>query len=66
MNRIFTAGLAPVKEGRALIPGNNMRPADIFIPHWAGGRDAALDVTVLPTLSKTEPEQAPPPPQAML
>ena len=23
-----------------------MRPADIFIPRWAGGRDAALDVTV--------------------
>ena len=40
------AGLAPTKEGRALIPGNNMRPADVFIPHWSGGRDAALDVTV--------------------
>ena len=40
------AGLAPTKEGRALIPGNNMRPADVFIPHWAGGRDAVLDVTV--------------------
>ena len=40
------AGLAPTKEGRALIPGTNLRPADIFIPHWAGGRDAALDVTV--------------------
>ena len=22
------------------------RPADVFIPRWAGGRDAALDVTV--------------------
>ena len=40
------AGLAPTKEGRALIPGTNLRPADVFIPHWAGGRDAALDVTV--------------------
>ena len=40
------AGLAPQKEGRALLPGNNQRPADIFIPRWAGGRDAALDVTV--------------------
>ena len=37
---------APTKEGRALIPGTNLRPADVFIPHWAGGRDAALDVTV--------------------
>ena len=40
------AGLAPQKEGRALLPGNDRRPADVFIPRWAGGRDAALDVTV--------------------
>ena len=40
------AGLAPTREGRALIPGTMMRPADVFIPHWDGGRDAALDVTV--------------------
>ena len=40
------AGLAPLKEGRALLPGNNRRPADVFIPHWAAGLDAALDVTV--------------------
>merc|ERR1712012_269079 len=32
--------------GRALLPGTNWRPADIFIPRWAGGRDAALDVMV--------------------
>ena len=42
----MVAGLASQKEGRALLPGNNQRPADIFIPRWAGGRDAALDVTV--------------------
>ena len=41
-----SAGLAPRKEGRALLPGTNQRPADIFIPGWAGGRDAALDVMV--------------------
>ena len=35
-----------MKEGRALLPGTDKRPADIFIPHWAGGLDAALDVTV--------------------
>ena len=40
------AGLAPLKEGRALLPGNNRRPADVFLPHWAGGLDAALDVTI--------------------
>ena len=41
------AGLAPVKEGRALIPGTERRPADLLIPGWCGGRDAALDVTVI-------------------
>ena len=41
------AGLGPTKEGRFLLPGADRRPADVFIPHWAGGRDAALDVTVV-------------------
>ena len=41
------AGLAPVKEGRFLIPGADRRPADVFLPSWAGGQDAALDVTVV-------------------
>ena len=41
-----SAGLAPLKEERALLPGNNRRPADILIRHWCGGQDAALDVTV--------------------
>ena len=41
------AGLAPQKEGRALLPGNDRRPADILLPGWAGGRDAALDVMVV-------------------
>ena len=34
------------KEGPALLPGINRRPADVFLPHWAGGLDAALDVTI--------------------
>jgi hypothetical protein len=41
------AGLGPTKEGRFLLPGADRRPADVFIPNWAGGRDAALDVTVV-------------------
>ena len=41
------AGLGPVKEGRFLLPGADRRPADVLLPNWAGGRDAALDVTVL-------------------
>ena len=45
-----SAGLAPVKEGRFLIPGADRRPADVLLPSWAGGRDAALDVTVVNSL----------------
>ena len=32
---------------RALLPGNDRLPADVFLPGWSGGRDAALDVTVV-------------------
>ena len=28
-------------------PGNDRRPADVFVRNWAGGLDAALDVTVV-------------------
>ena len=42
-----SAALSPVKEGRFLLPGADRRPADIFIRGWAGGQDAALDVTVI-------------------
>ena len=42
-----SASLGPIKEGRFLLPGDDRRPADVFIPYWAGGRDAALDVTVV-------------------
>ena len=28
------------------MPGTDRRPADVFIPHWSAGKDAALDVTV--------------------
>ena len=41
------AGLGPVKEGRFLLPGNDRRPADVFVRNWAGGLDAAMDVTVV-------------------
>ena len=39
------AGLPPVKGGRALIPGTERMLADLLIPGWCGGRDAALDAT---------------------
>ena len=41
------AVLNPVKEGRFILPGNGRRPADVFLPDWAEGRDAALDVLQL-------------------
>ena len=46
------AGLGPTKEGRFLLPGNDRRPADILVPHWSGGQDAAMDVTVVMPLQQ--------------
>ena len=53
------AGLGPSKEGRFLLPGDDRRPADVLIPNWAGGRDAALDLTVVtPIQAQTLPQAA--------
>ena len=41
------AGLGPVREGRFLLPGTDRRPADVLVPNWAGGKDAAMDVTTI-------------------
>ena len=29
------------------MPGQGGKPADVFLPHWEQGKDAALDVTVV-------------------
>ena len=42
-----SAVLGPTREDRALIPGSEVRPPDVLIPNWTGGRDTALDVTVV-------------------
>ena len=42
-----SAALGPTREDRALIPGSDARPADVLIPNRTGGRDTALDVTVV-------------------
>ena len=47
------AGLGPVKEGRFLLPGNDRRPADVLVPNWTGGKDAAMDVKVTPPIKVT-------------
>ena len=57
-----SAALAPRKEVPSLIPGTSNRPADIYLPNWAQGRPAALDVTVIstlqsPTVSKASTSQ---------
>ena len=35
------------REKARLVPGNDRRPADVLIRNWVGGKDAALDVTVV-------------------
>ena len=46
-NTAVAACLGPTREGRALLPGEGGKPADVFLLHWAQGKDAALDVTVI-------------------
>ena len=41
------AALGPIKEERFLLPGEGRRPADVLIPNWDRGQDAALNVTVI-------------------
>ena len=53
-----SASLGPTKEGRFLVPGTDSRPADVLIPHWTGGKDSALDVTVINPLQSATVTQA--------
>ena len=46
------AGLGPEKEPDGLLPGSDDRPADVLIPVWSGGRDTALDFTVVNPLQE--------------
>ena len=48
------AALAPTKEGRFLLPGEGGRPADVYIPQWSGGKDAAFDVTIINPLQAAQ------------
>ena len=51
-NTCAQACLGPTREDRALLPGSDARPADVLIPNWSGGRDTALDVTVVNPLQR--------------
>ena len=46
------AVLNPAKEVQHLLPGADRRPADVLIPNWAQGRDAALDITIIHPLQR--------------
>ena len=54
----LSAALGPTREDRALIPGTEARPADVLLPNWTGGRDTALDVTVINPLQTSLVAQA--------
>ena len=41
------AGLGPSRGPDGLLPGSDDRPADLLIPHWCSGQDAALDFTAV-------------------
>ena len=40
-----------------ICPGDDWRPADVLIPHWTGGLDTALDVTVINSLQDATAER---------
>ena len=44
--------LGPRKEPAGLLPGSDDRPADVLLPFWANGKDAALDVSVVNPLQQ--------------
>ena len=48
-----SAGLSPVLEAKGLSESSRRRPGDIFIPNWAHGSPAAVDVTVTCPLQST-------------
>ena len=46
------AALGPRKEPAGLLPGSDDRPADVLLPFWANGKDAALDISVVNPLQQ--------------
>ena len=57
-NTCTQACLTPSREDRALLPGTDARPADLYIPAWTGGKDTALDITVVNPLQVAMVQQA--------
>ena len=44
--------MSPAREERALLPGSDSRPADVFLPSYHNGLDCAVDVTIVSPLQK--------------
>ena len=47
-----SAALGPRKEAPGIIPNSSARPADLLLPNWSRGRQAALDVSVISPLQQ--------------
>ena len=47
-----------MREGQALLPGSDCRPADVLLPAFELGRDCALDVTVVSPMQQCLIEKA--------
>ena len=54
----ITAGLTSSREDRHLLPGNDARPADVYIRRWIRRKDAAFDVTVINPLQQASIDRA--------
>ena len=46
MTACSSANLSPVCEQKHLLPGNNSRPGDMYLPKFIAGQPAALAVTI--------------------
>ena len=45
--------LSPISEQKNLLPDNNSRPGNIYLPVWNAGQPAALDVTFISPLQSS-------------
>ena len=50
--KILFKSMGGLGEGHKCTDSGARTPADVYIPGWANGRDAALDVTVVSSLQK--------------
>ena len=50
MTACSSANLSPVSEQKHLLPDNNSRLGEMYLPSFLAGQPAALDVTITSTL----------------